>query len=435
MDQTLRPFLDIPRLKDAFDGGRMESLIESLARFGGDGRGGVTRLAFSREDLEARTFFMDAVRRDLGLSWRMDPLGNLFFRRPGRDPDAPVIMTGSHLDSVRNGGRYDGPAGLVCAFEAFRVLDALGLSTAHPLELVVFTSEEPNPFGISTFGSRGIAGKLSREELESLKDDRGTSLRDALAFIGGDLDRIHEARIPPGRIAYFVELHIEQMPFLEREGKDIGVVTGITGIHRKRIRVKGRACHCGTTSMENRRDALCAASEIILALEAAAKKEKGKAVATVGHLQVFPNSINITPGEVEMDAEVRSFHTESLERILGALDETIRRVQAKRGVSVQVRNAYTTHPIRFSRMVRDAIFEAAQRLGHSTLEEISMAGHDAAHLTEIAECGMIFVPCKGGESHCPEEFTETRDLIKGAETLLMTLLILDEKGIPGEGER
>ena len=216
------------------------------------------------------------------------------------------------------------------------------------------------------------------------------------------------------------------MPFLEREKKDIGVVRGVTGIYRERISVRGVASHCGTTPMDERRDALCAASEIILALERAARKEKGKAVATVGHLNVFPNSINITPETVEMDAEIRSYYPDSIRKITDALDHITSQVKEKRHIRIDREVIYNTRPTTFSSDVRRAIGDAADFLGLGTMELVSMAGHDAAHMNDIARSGMIFIPCRGGLSHCPEEWTDAEDLVKGAQCLLQALLFLDE---------
>ncbi len=414
-------------LKSCFDIQRMQEQIESFARIGKDPNGGVTRLAFSREDRQAREVFLELLQRDFDLEIRSDALGNIFARREGRHPKWPVIMTGSHLDSVKNGGKFDGPAGVFASLEAFRALDQLGLQTEHPFELCVLCSEEPNPFGISTFGSRGMVGKLKKADVEHLKDDHGNDFASALKSIGGDLDKIHTAVRPPGEIAFFLELHIEQMPFLEAEKKDIGIVEGVTGIYREAITVTGEASHGGTTPMDRRRDALCAASEIILALEAEARQEGKKAVATTGHISVFPNSINITPETVVLDAEIRSYHAECIARILQKLENRIHSIENHRKVGIDRKVTYNNQPIEFSSSVRKAIAEAARLLGFATLSQVSMAGHDAAHVSQVAEAGMIFIPCRKGLSHCPEEHTEIEQIVKGAQCLLQTLLILDQQ--------
>jgi N-carbamoyl-L-amino-acid hydrolase len=293
-------------------------------------------------------------------------------------------------------------------------------------------SEEPNTFGISTFGSRGLVGSLNRDEVKNLGDDEGRDFGDALAYIGGELDLIQEAVRRPGEIDYFVELHIEQMPFLDREKHDIGIVEGVTGIYREAISLIGRARHCGTTPMDARRDALCAASKVILALESAAREEQGQAVATVGHIRVFPNSINIIPERVEMDAEVRSYHPESINRIVGKLESSLKRNESERRITVQRRVTYSSPPTHFSSKVTNATQQAADALGFKSKRLVSMAGHDAAHLNRITDAGMIFIPCREGLSHCPEEHCDTEDIIKGAQCLLKTLLILDSER---KGER
>ena len=259
-----------------------------------------------------------------------------------------------------------------------------------------------------------------------LKDDQGKDFRSALEFIGGNLDRIEEAIRKPGEIEYFVELHIEQMPYLDREKKDIGVVGGITGIYREAISVHGVASHCGTTPMDGRRDALCAASKIIIAIEAAARAENGHAVATVGHMTIFPNSINITPQKVVLDVEIRSFFPDRIERILCKIGEAVSAVKNERNVQVDRRVTYDSPPTSFSSNVARVIKEAAASLGYKTKDLISMAGHDASHMNRIAATGMIFIPSRKGLSHCPQEYTEIESIIKGSQCLLKTLLKLDQ---------
>ncbi len=419
--------IDDVDLKRCFDLDRMAALIERFAQFGRDDNGGVTRLSFSDEDRQARDAFIRLLKTEFNLKIRTDPLGNIFARREGRHPQWPVIMTGSHLDSVRNGGKYDGPAGVFSSLEAFRALDQLGIETQHPFELCVLSSEEPNTFGISTFGSRGMVGTLKKTEVESLRDDNGDALSGALANIGGNLDQMGRAVRGKDEIRYFVELHIEQLPHLERENKQIGIVEGITGIYREAVTVSGVASHCGTTPMSDRKDALCAASEIVLGLEQAAREEDGNAVGTIGHINVSPNSINITPGQVLLDLEIRSFFPERITRVVDKVANRIDLVGKRRQVRIDRRVTYDSKPIHFSPVVVQAIAEAARQLDLKAYNEVSMAGHDAAHINGICQAGMIFIPCRNGLSHCPEEFTDTQNIIKGAQCLLKTLLLLDLK--------
>lgn len=421
--------LQIPpeTLLQSFDPDKLWQLIEDLAEIGREPSGGVSRPGFSAEDAAGRRLFVSHLSTELNLAVRTDALGNLFARREGRHSDWPVIMTGSHLDTVCQGGKFDGPAGVAAAFEAFRVMDRLGLETDHPFELAVFSSEEPNAFGMSTFGSRGLAGQLDQSALVHLQDDTGRSLGDALKSIGGDLHAIEQAALVPGQIAFFVELHIEQMPHLERARKAIGVVTGITGIRREHLQVLGSAGHGGTTPMDARHDALCAAAELVLSLEEAARRENGRAVATAGRLLAHPNAMNIVPGRVAMDAEIRSFHAECIQRIVAALDQTAARIQASRRVSVKRRTTYETGPTTFSQTVRAAIRHAAEMLDLPSMSLVSMAGHDAGHLNRLTPAGMIFIPCRDGLSHCPEEWAAPGDLLRGAQCLLATLLLLDRQ--------
>lgn len=423
----MRTMISEDKLKSCFDINRMASLIDRFAQIGRDQSGGVTRLAFSNEDRKGRDEFINIVRNEFKLKVRIDCLGNIFARREGIYPNWPVIMTGSHLDSVRNGGKYDGPAGVLSSLEVFRALDLLNLETDHPLELCVLSSEEPNTFGISTFGSRGMVGTLKKEDVEQLKDNDGQEFKAALKNIGGDINRIHEAVRKPHEIEYFIELHIEQMPFLSEEDKDIGIVEGVTGIYRETVTVVGAASHCGTTPMERRQDALCAASEIILAIENAAREESGEAVATVGHMEIFPNSINITPGKVILNMEVRSYYQKRIQTIIQKVEKRIEQTRKQRQIEIERQVTYDIKPMQFSSVVKQAIGEAAEDLGFKTRKIVSMAGHDAAHLSRITKTGMIFIPCKDGISHCPEEFTETESIIKGAQCLLKTILLLDRK--------
>lgn len=412
-------------LKKCFDPRRLQGLIDLFAKIGKSEQGGVTRPAFSDADRQARDTFIGILETDFSLDIRMDTIGNIFARREGQHRDWPVIMTGSHLDSVPNGGKYDGTAGVFSALEAFRVLDMLKIKTRHPFELCVLCSEEPNPFGISTFGSRGMAGSLTPKDVAPLRNDSGHDFRSAMKNLGLDLDRMAEAVRKPGSIRYFLELHIEQMPYLERQHKDIGVVRGVTGIYRERITFTGIAGHSGTTPMAGRTDALCAACEVILEIEAAARHEKEEAVATVGHVRLSPNAINTIPEKVELDLEVRSYFPEGTDRIMTRAGKVMAAVQKKRNVDIGRKVTYDSPPVQFSSAIRTAITDAAASLGLDTMELVSMAGHDAAHLDRLTVAGMLFIPCRKGISHCPEEHVAIEHLLKGAQCLLKTLLILD----------
>ena len=417
--------LSIAQFKSAFVSSRITDLIDVLAEFGRREDGGITRVAFSQADQQARQHYLDVLKHELDVAIRIDALGNIFARRRGTRPHWPSLITGSHLDTVPEGGAYDGTAGVVAGVEAFRVLDQLGIETRHPLELVVFTAEEPNPFGISTFGSRGLSGKLDPSLLDNCRNPSGLTLEDALKAIGGDITMVSAAVRDLGSVAAFVELHIEQASGLEREAKAIGIVSGITGLQRYQLTARGVPAHAGTTLMTDRKDALCGAAEMILALETAARSEVAPTVATVGRLVLTPNATNVVPRKVCMDAEIRSCDPGALERIRVAVQASGVKAADDRGLDVTVDAVYAAPPQSFSPAVQRAIGDAADLLGFSSSSTVSMAGHDAVHMGALADTGMIFIPCRAGLSHCPEEWAGPLDLLRGAQCLLLTLLNLD----------
>lgn len=417
---------DQKQIAKAISTDRIEKLINELGMIGCDPEGGVSRLAFSKEDAVARERICEIMRDELGLELRIDAFANIFGRREGSDPNAPPIISGSHLDSVKNGGKFDGPAGVVAAVEAIRAMNELGIATRHPIDLAVMQAEEPNAFGFSTFGSRGITGKLTRGDLEGVRDDHGTLILDALKEIGGDPDDLESALVKPGQIRAYIELHIEQMTGLERAGVPVGLVTGLAGIHRETLKIHGEAKHSGTTPMIERKDALVATAGIVSALDRLARMENGKATATVGQLEMFPNASNIIPGRVEMVTEVRYTEAQALKRVLTGLRKELDSVRGG-GFAYDMTVGYHTEPMIFSAQVGQAIREACEHLNMPYLELTSMAGHDAHHMAGVTESGMIFVPSKNGLSHCPEEWTDSKDLAKGAMTLLATILNIDKE--------
>jgi hydantoinase/carbamoylase family amidase len=412
--------------RDPIQTARIAALVEEFGIIGGTADGGVTRRAFSDEDVIAREKALAIMQQELGLSVRIDAWGNIFGRRPGRRPELPVLLTGSHLDSVPNGGRFDGPAGVFCSLEAIRALSLLDIQTDHALEVAVFTAEEPNAFGLSTIGSQGITGGLSRNDLVGRKDEHGIRLADALRRIGGDPDHLESARLKPGRVEAFLEIHIEQMTHLESAGKDIGIVEGITGIHRLGIEITGRADHAGTTPMDRRRDALAAAAEVITAVRRLAAAAGDRAVGTVGRIRVEPNAVNVVPAYVELDVEVRSYHPEETQVIVAGLKRKCAGIESAAHVKIDIEDpTYYTEPLRFSDRLCQTVTEACRRLDYPTMSSISMAGHDAYHLARVADSAMIFVPCKEGVSHHPAEWTDPASLAKAARVLALTWLLLD----------
>jgi N-carbamoyl-L-amino-acid hydrolase len=417
----------IAQFKKAFSSSHITHLIDALAVFGRRETGGISRVAFSPADQQARQHYLHVLKTQLDVTIRIDAFGNIFARRHGTQSDWPALITGSHLDTVPNGGAFDGTAGVAAGVEAFRVLDQLSIDTRHPLELVVFAAEEPNPFGISTFGSRGLSGKLDPAMLDHCHDPSGMPLEDALAGIGGDIKKVAAAVRDPASVAAFVELHIEQMPVLEKEARQIGIVSGITGLQRYRLTVRGTAAHAGTTPMGNRQDALCGAAEWVLAVEAAATAEAAPTVATIGRLLLVPNATNVVPEKVCMDVEIRSFDHAGIERIRMAMEICSAKLEQRRGLETNIEAVYDGPPQIFSPKVPRAIAGASETLGFSALHTVSMAGHDAAHMGALADSGMLFIPSRAGLSHCPEEWSSPQELLCGAQCLLLTLLKLDQQ--------
>jgi len=409
------------------DGDRLSRTIEMLAAIGRDPEGGVTRMSFTQEDVEAREAVKGIMSEELGLVVRVDPIGNIFGRWEGMDPDRPVIILGSHLDSVRNGGKYDGSLGVLMGLELIRVLQVGGIRTLHSIEVAVFSSEEPNQFSISTLGSRAMTGKLDLEMLKRATGKDGLSLEKAVARIGGDLSRLGEVRWSGREVCAYLEMHVEQTRELWDRGIPVGIVTDIVGIRRARITIWGEANHAGTTPMERRRDALVAAAEVILGVEGVCR-ERGlnNIVGTVGRLCIRPNAENIIPGYVELIAEIRSIFSDAITEAWRELNAHIQRIEARRGTKVEIEIIYDSVPAQMDQTIVEALERACQQLGVPYLKLPSLAGHDAGHLASITRAGMVFVPSRDGKSHCPEEWSDIKDITVAGEVMLEALLDLDK---------
>jgi N-carbamoyl-L-amino-acid hydrolase len=398
---------------------RMQSRIDALARFGTNPEGGVSRVGFSEADLAGRAW-LKAEMESLGLEVRTDTVGNIIGRRAGSAPGLPVILFGSHIDSVPGGGNYDGQVGVVGALEVISLLNEAGFVTAHPLEVVSFTDEEG---GLT--GSRGMIGTLTEDAL-NVTSNSGLTVREGLALVGGDPDRIAEAARDPEELAAFLELHIEQGAFLDEDGVDIGVVEGIVGIRQWDVTVEGMANHGGTTPMNKRRDALVAAAEMVLAVHRIALELDGRQVATVGRIQAFPGAANVVPGRVVMSLEIRDLDAVKMQRVFDLISEEMARLAQQHSVALRFDELdIAAPPAPTDPAMRDVIATTAETLGYSHRRMPSGAGHDAQDLAKVTPTGMIFVPSVGGISHSPAEFTSAEDMARGASVLLHAILRLD----------
>jgi N-carbamoyl-L-amino-acid hydrolase len=400
------------------DPDRLRGDIEALAAIGRDPTGGISRPAWSPPHEEARAWLL-ARLRDAGLAARVDAAGNIFGRL---GEGTPVVLTGSHIDTVPRGGPLDGALGVLAGLECLRAIAGTGRRLARALEVAAFTDEEGRFYGF--FGSRAMAGSLDSALAERLADPTGLPLAEAMRRAGFDLARAPEARRAPGEIAAYVELHIEQGPWLEAAGLPIGVVEGIVGIRRVRLTFVGQPDHAGTTPMERRRDAFFTAAEYATKSRALVVRDGGRAVTTVGVVEVRPGVPNIVPERTALLQELRDADPAVLDRLATRILRTARRVARRHGLGLEVEDLMRADPVRMSPRVQAAIEAAAGALGLATRRMPSGAGHDAQILAGVTDAGMIFVPSHGGRSHRPDEWTDWPALERGANVLLGTLLRL-----------
>jgi N-carbamoyl-L-amino-acid hydrolase len=401
---------------------RLEADLVALERFTRPDRP-YTRRAFSDEDRAARAWLAGRMA-EAGLTVLTDAAANVIGRREGRVAGRPLLI-GSHLDTVEAGGRFDGIAGVLAGLEVARCLAAGGHRLARPLEVVNFTCEEPSDFGLSTIGSRAMSGKLDAATAAGLRDAGGRTLADAIDSVGGRAARLDEARRAPASVAGYLELHIEQSASLDRAGLPVGVVTAIAAPSRFRVTVRGRQDHAGGTPMAIRKDALAAAAELLLAVERIAREVGCGMVGTVGTLDVRPNMVNIVPGEVRLLADFRGVEPDAIAVTLEGFEAAAAEIAARRGVTVERETIVREEPLTVGPdMVAEAA-AAAESLGIPYRRLTSGASHDANHMARLGPIGMLFVPCRDGRSHCPEEWAEAKHLAAGSSVLLELTLRLD----------
>src|SRR5438270_4759795 len=405
------------------DANRMEKRVNELSKFGANPEGGVSRVAFSEADVEGRNY-IKALMEKAGLKVRVDAAGNIIGHREGRHPKRPVILFGSHIDSVPHGGNYDGDLGVLSGLECIEILNQQNFLTAHPLELIVFSDEEG---GLT--GSHAVAGELSRQALQ-IKSHSGKTIGEGIRFIGGDPDNLESAKRNPSEILAYLELHIEQGRILEAEKISIGVVEGIVGINVWDVTVLGYANHAGTTPMNQRKDALLGAARLVESVNQIAKSIPGRQVATVGRIQAEPGAPNVIPGKVVMSLEIRDLERSKIDLVFEKVKKSAEKIAADTGTTISFAALdITAVPAPTDQRLRKVIQEAATGLGLTTKLMPSGAGHDAQDLARIVPIGMIFVPSVGGISHSPNEFTTTPDMANGASVLMQAILKLDEKGL------
>lgn len=405
---------------------RLQENLTALAAIGRNTAGGIDRQLGSLADSEARAF-LTKLWADMGLLVRTDAIANLW----GESSDAPEekpIVIGSHHDTVPNGGAYDGALGVLLATEVKAALLESGIRLRHPVTLLSLTGEEPNDFSVSTLGSKVLCGRLLEKDLEVLKNRvTGESLEKAIRRLGGDIHRVAEhARLPKDQLAAFLECHIEQGRRLYDAGEKIAAVTCITGIYREIIRVRGEANHAGTTQGRDRRDALAAAADVVLAAEELMRlSPTGDLAATVGRVKVMPNASNIVPGLVTLTLDLRTADPVLRAEALKQFGAAIHRIEKGRGVRIERDQNLDQPEMKMAPVVIRAFEDAAEALGEPRRELVSMAGHDAANMARITQAGMLFVSTVDGYSHCPQEAAPEEAIAVAAQAMLEAVLLLD----------
>jgi len=410
-------------MKLTIDQSRLISEIDALAAFSDAEPPAVTRIVFTPTDLKASAWIKDRCK-DAGLLILDDAIGNTFARWVGSDPQAPAVGTGSHIDAIPNAGKYDGVVGVLGGLEAIRALQAAGFRPKHSIELLVFASEEPTRFGIGCIGSRLLSGALPADAAHRLTDKNGVSVETVRrqAGLAGELEQV---KLPEGYYEAFVELHIEQGPLLERDRKPLGVVERIAAPASLRLTIEGSGGHAGGVSMPDRRDALCAAAELILAIERAARNsETLDTVATVGMCDVFPGAVNSIPAKVTLSVDIRDTNLQRRDKVMQSLEEACRITAANRQVAIHAEILNADAPAECGSAIVATLAQACERHGFNFLRMTSRAYHDSLFMSRIAPVAMLFIPCRNGYSHRPYEYASPEDIARGTLVLAETLALL-----------
>jgi len=402
---------------------QLERELQKLATFSDVPAPAVTRVVYTATDLAGRRF-VKHLCTDAGLTVREDAAGNLFARWIGSEPELPAVGTGSHIDAIPNAGMYDGTAGVLGGLEAIRALQRAGFRPRRSVELLLFTAEEPTRFGIGCMGSRMLAGLLDASAGKKLRDPQGLTLDEARTMAGfaGGLETV---ALPNRYYSAFVEIHIEQGPVLEREGIDIGVVTNIAAPASMVVTVEGEGGHAGAVLMTERHDAFCAAAELALYIEAQAKSTGAvDTVATIGICDVFPAAVNSIPSRVRMTLDARDTDQARRDAMLAKVRDEAAGIGGRRGVRIQIEVLSSDAPATCDPQLVAALEKACVAQGKSYRRMVSRAYHDTLFMARVAPVTMLFIPCRNGVSHRPDEFASTEAIADGAAVLAETLAVL-----------
>ncbi len=399
---------------------RIESRIKELASFGKDAQGRGYRVAFTPGDIKARGWFMDLMKK-AGLEVSTDAAGNIIGRRKGKNPSLKPIAFGSHIDMVPDGGNYDGCVGSIGGLEVIEILNEQKLVTNHPLELIIFSNEEGG-----TIGSMAMAGNLTADGLKQVSQS-GLTMAEGLRALGGNPDEIARSKRNKGDIHAYFELHIEQGGILDKEKLQIGVVEGIVGIIHWEVTVEGFANHAGTTPMDMRKDALLAASKLVVAVNEVATSVEGRQVGTIGKIAAMPGAYNVIPGKVVMGLEIRDLSYDKIWQLFREIEKRAASIASSSGVQISFRKEPNeSRPAMADKELQAGIVQAAKGLNYGFRFMQSGAGHDAQEIAHIAPVAMIFIPSIGGISHSPKEYSTPVDMANGANVLLQAVLSIDK---------
>ncbi|MDM5358384.1 Zn-dependent hydrolase [Peribacillus sp. ACCC06369] len=402
---------------------RLRIHIEQLGEIGKTKDKGVQRLALSKEDREA-TLLVSEWMREAGLTVTHDHFGNLIGRKEGEKPSLPSVMIGSHIDSVRNGGKFDGVIGVLAGIEIVHAISEANVVHEHSIEVVAFCEEEGSRFNDGLFGSRGMVGKVKPEDLQKVDDNNVTRYEALKTFgFGIDPDFTQQSIREIGDIKHYFEMHIEQGPYLEKNNYPIGIVSGIAGPSWFKVRLVGEAGHAGTVPMSLRKDPLVGAAEVIKEVETLCMNDpNAPTVGTVGRIAAFPGGSNIIPESVEFTLDIRDIELERRNKIIEKIEEKIKLVSKTRGLEYQVEKNMATVPVKCSENLINCLKQSCKELEIDAPIIVSGAGHDAMFLAEITEIGMVFVRCRNGISHSPKEWAEIDDILIGTKILYESII-------------
>ena len=409
-----------PQSAPEIDEKRLIAHLMGLAEYGKNPQGGVSRTAYSEADFQGRRYVIELMRA-AGLETRIDAAGNLIGSSPGKIPGLRPIIMGSHIDSVPEGGNYDGDVGSLGAVEVAQTLHEHGVVTRHPLTVMIFQNEEGG-----TIGSMAATVGLNPKQLD-LVATSGKTIREGIRYVGGDPDHLDRARLGPGSFAAYLELHIEQGGVLDAEKINIGVVEGIVGIRDWDVTVTGFANHAGTTPMNQRRDAMLAAARFVDAVNRVVTSVPGRQVGTVGKITALPGAYNVIPGKVVLGFELRDLDDSKIDMLYSAIHEQAQQIAKQTGTSFEFTLTNAIVPAPTDPAIREAVARSARNLGLTTRTMPSGAGHDAQEMARVGPAGMIFIPSRDGISHSPAEYSTPTDIANGSNVLLSTLLALDAR--------